>query len=126
PHRCIRRQLARGVAARPNRQGSGIRDAAVGDGRNRDAYARGNRVAAEPRADVGGDATDYAGSAATIASRSGLNRPGAAAITSLVRRNSVPPAKSPTRPPASLTRSAPAATSHARKLVTQKPSSRPD
>ena len=50
--------------------------------------------------------------AAAIASRSGLKSPGADAITSLVRRNSVPPAKSPTRPPASLTSSAPAATSH--------------
>ena len=49
----------------------------------------------------------HAGSAVTIASRSGLKRPGVAAITSFVRRYSVPPAKSPTRPPASVTSSAP-------------------
>ena len=36
-----------------------------------------------------------------------------------------PPAKSPTRPPASLISNAPAATSHGFRLVTQKPSRRP-
>jgi hypothetical protein len=46
-------------------------------------------------------------------------------MTSLVRRNSTPPAKSPTRPPASFTISAPAAMSPARTLVTKNPSRRP-
>jgi MFS family permease len=68
---------------------------------------------------------NYGRRAFAIASRSPVNTPGAAAMTSRARRKSTPPAKSPTRPPASLISSAPAATSQGLRLVTKKPSSRP-
>ena len=81
-------------------------------------------VAHAPRdhpAAVGGRAAGQraVGAAAAIASRSRLKTPGAAAITSFVRRNSSPPAKSPTRPPASTTSSAPAATFHGLRPISQ-------
>ncbi len=70
-------------------------------------HAARDRAAAAAGAPVDGSPVSGR-SAAAIASRSRLKSPGAAAITSFVRRKSLPPAKSPTRPPASLTIRAPA------------------